>query len=223
MRRGLRRAPSVLLLGLALVMALVGCSDDGGDDDTSPTTTSPTTTEPSDDAGDESTTTEAPGGTTASEPTETTEAGDPAEAEALTAEQAAGELERIFEAYRATLQGAQQRNALDEQVQGELAAVLAPALRDVEVQQLESLGVPGSLPAEIGAVPISDVEVLGGGDGCSWGSATIDFVPFYGEAADGPQTFFFRLTAGDDGTYRLDSLGFTETGEPYTGLECAAA
>jgi hypothetical protein len=225
MRRPHRRAPLLLLSSLVLVLALgAGCSDDGDDEGSSPTITSPTTEAADGTDDDASTTTEATDETTTSEATETGGESTPSEpgAEPLTAEQATGELERIFETYRAELEGAKQRNALDEQFQAGLASVLAPALRDTEVQQLQQIGVPASLPAELGALPISGVEVLGGASGCSWGSATIDFAPFYGASAAGAQTYFFRLAA-EDGAYRLDSLGFTETGEPYAGLECPEA
>ncbi len=97
------------------------------------------------------------------------------------------------------LQGAKERNALDEEFQAGLAGVLLPALRDNELDVLNRVGAPGALPATIEPVRIGRVTADGAGPDCASGSARIDFTPFYGEAAAGPQTYFYKLVTGEGG------------------------
>lgn len=219
MRLSRRACACAAALALTLVVSAAACGDDG-DDGTSPTTTAPTTTAPdADAAGADDTTTTTSGTTEASATTgggDTTEPGDAT----LTAAEAEGELARLFELYRTALQGAKARGALDEEFRAGLAEVMTPALLDTEIGQLSGIDVPARLPDQVPAVTVTEVEVAGGDEACAWGSARMDFTPFYGEAAPGPQTYFFRLAVRGDAGWRIDSLGFTESGEPYTGLEC---
>ncbi|MGI8939166.1 MAG: hypothetical protein ACR2JF_13325 [Iamia sp.] len=228
-RRGFPRRALAVGLVAALALAGAACTDDGGDD-TTPTTTSPST---SDDA---STTTEASGSTTtgadgsttteggastttapdaSSEPTTEAERG-------LTDAEAKAQLTRILARYQGELQGAKERNALDEQFQAGLAEVLVPALRDNEVDVLGRIDAPGSLAEVIQPVQIGDVAVVTSGATCVSGRARIDFTPFYGQAAAGPQTYFYKLTIGEGGPdgWRLGALGFTESGDPFPAAQC---
>jgi hypothetical protein len=213
------RALSVVLVGLLAVVG-ASCGDDGPEQ-TTPSTTAPPTSAPSTTAppGTEgaTTTTGGEGGT----PTPSTAApGDPADL--LTPAEAEAELARILERYRVELQGAKQRNALDEQFQAGLASVLLPALRDNELDALQGIGAPGSLAATIAPVSLGAVEVGGGDGSCTSGTARIDFTPFYGAAAAGPRTYFFKMTTGEaaGGDWRLAAVGFTESGAPFASARC---
>lgn len=212
-------APRALSVALVALLALVGasCGDDGAEQST-PSTTAPattaTTTTPPDTDG--STTTTGGGGAT----TPPTTSPGPAAADVLTPAEAEAELARILERYRAELQGAKQRNALDEQFQAGLASVLLPALRDNELDVLRRIGAPGSLADSIAPAAIGTVEVGTGDGSCTSGTARIDFTPFYGAAAAGPKTYFYKMTAEDGGGWRLAAVGFTESGEPFPAAVC---
>ena len=220
-RRAAPRALALALVGL-LVLGLTACGDDGAEE-TSPSTTAPatsasttTTTTPPDPDG---TTTTTGGGAAGTSPSTPSPGG---AADPLTSAQAKAELVRILERYRAELQGAKQRNALDEQLQAGLASVLLPALRDNELDVLQRIGAPASLAASIMPVSIGTVEVRAGDGGCTSGTARIDFTPFYGAAAAGPKTYFFKMTTDEapGGDWRLAAVGFTESGEPFAAAEC---
>lgn len=218
------RVPRALSAALVGLVVLVGasCGDDGAEQSTPSTTAPPTTAgstaAPSDTGGP--TTTAGGGGGGGASTASTTAPGDPVEL--LTPAQAEAELARILERYRVELQGAKQRNALDEQFQAGLASVLLPALRDNELDVLRRIGAPGSLADSIAPASLGTVEVDGGDGSCTSGTARIDFTPFYGAAAAGPKTYFFKMTTGEGGdeAWRLAAVGFTESGAPFPAAQC---
>lgn len=228
MRRVRRRAPTALLLTLALVPATAAaCSDDGGDDDTSPTTTSPTTETAAagGEGGDETTTTEDAGETTTTAPTETTETGDDAGPEGagtpLTDAQVAGELERLYQDYVASFVAARDRGGLDEQFRGDLARIFFPDLLQNEISGIESVGGLGALVPEPGPIPITDVSVEISEPGCASGSAVFDLRPLVGAAVPGPIKRFFKIELSEAQTgWRFSALGSTEDGGSFAGASC---